>query len=151
MYLSLLWAREIPCPLSVPVSQVPPQWLCDLLEDKSNCCHIDPLFGVWDISTCLIAASLPLMYSTKSVRFVLEPNNRLYPGGPGGPGGPCGPCTSLSLMYCSMLCSTPWAGGEEQTWWGVVSTGTCNSFTCNCRSEKWLVLSCLHLGSKWCK
>lgn len=107
MYLSLLWAQEIPCLLFVPVSQVPPQWLHDLLEDKSNCCHSSPPFGVRDISTCLIAASLPLMYSTKSVTFVLEPNNRLYPGGPGGPGGPCGPRTSLSLMCCSMSCSRP--------------------------------------------
>lgn len=54
------------------------------------------------------------MYSTKSVTFVLEPNNRLYPGGPGGPGGPCGPCTTLRLMYCSMSFRIPWAEEEMQ-------------------------------------
>lgn len=56
--------------------------------------------------------SLPLMYSTKSVTFVLEPNNRLYPGGPGGPGGPWGPSPTLWLMYCSISFRTPWAGEE---------------------------------------
>ncbi len=112
IYLSLLLALGIPRPLSVLVSQVVLQWLHMLWRTKSVVRNPNSrkFIFLFSCNFSQVNASLLLMYSTKSVTFVWEPNNRLCPGGPGGPGGPTGPWMTRSLWFCWMSRSRPGAG-----------------------------------------